>query len=80
MIKKKKAIYHLTIYQTSPDGKHLQEAKYWKQCDLHILICSFEGKKTVGKEENAGYQHFLLLPHCFRKAPLAGSSKLKIVC
>ena len=25
-------------------------------------------EKIVGKEENAGYQHFLLFPQCFQKA------------
>ena len=25
-------------------------------------------KNTVGKGENAGNQHFLLFPHCFKKA------------
>ena len=25
-------------------------------------------EKNVGKEENAGYQHFLLSPQCFQKA------------
>ena len=24
-------------------------------------------EKIVGKEENAGYQHFLLFPQCFQK-------------
>ena len=26
----------------------------------------------VGKEENAGYQHFLLFPQCFQKASFLG--------
>ena len=26
------------------------------------------GEDIVGKGENAGYQHFLLFPQCFRKA------------
>ena len=25
-------------------------------------------ENNLGKGENAGYQHFLLLPHCFQKA------------
>ena len=25
-------------------------------------------ENIVGKGENAGYQHFLLFPHCFQKA------------
>ena len=27
-------------------------------------------EKIVGREENAGYQHFLLFPQCFQKASL----------
>ena len=33
-------------------------------------------RNAVGKGENAGYQHFLLMPQCFQKAPSAGSLKL----
>ena len=32
----------------------------------------------VGKEENAGYQHFLLFPQCFQKSSLSGSLKVGI--
>ena len=34
---------------------------------------------TVGKEENAGNQHFLLFPQCFPKPSSVGSSKVRIV-
>ena len=33
----------------------------------------------VGKEENAGYQHFLLFPQCFKKHTFSGSLKVEIV-
>ena len=33
----------------------------------------------MGKGENAGYQHFLLFPHCFRKAPFSRMLKVGIV-
>ena len=33
----------------------------------------------VGKGENAGYQHFLLLPQCFEKASFPDMSKGVIV-
>ena len=33
----------------------------------------------VGEGENAGHQHFLLLPHSFQKASSPGSSKVIIV-
>ena len=37
-------------------------------------------EKIVEKGENAGYQHFLLFPQCFRKASfLGGSLKVGIV-
>ena len=36
-------------------------------------------ENIVGKEENAGYQHFLLFPQCFQKATLSGTFKVGIV-
>ena len=36
-------------------------------------------ENTVGKEENAGYQHFLVFPQCFQKAFSLGSLKVGIV-
>ena len=33
-------------------------------------------ENTLGKGENAGYQHFLLFPQCFQKPPSSGSLKL----
>ena len=35
-------------------------------------------ENIVGKEENAGYQHFLLFPHCFQKAFSSSASKVII--
>ena len=35
-------------------------------------------ENIVGKEENAGYQHFLLFPQCFQKAFNSGSLKVGI--
>ena len=32
------------------------------------MISVFNRVENVGKGENAGYQHFLLFPHCFQKA------------
>ena len=32
-------------------------------------------ENIVGKGENAGYQHFLLFPHCFQKFLLQGRKK-----
>ena len=36
-------------------------------------------EKIVGKGENAGYQHFLLFPHFFRKAFCSVSLKVVVV-
>ena len=36
-------------------------------------------ENTVGKGENAGYQHFLLFPQCFLKPFTLGSLKAGIV-
>ena len=37
-------------------------------------------ENTVGKGENAGYQHFLLFPQCFPKPSSLGSLKVRIMC
>ena len=36
-------------------------------------------ENIVGKEENAGNQHFLLFPQCFQKFSMSGSLKVGIV-
>ena len=36
-------------------------------------------ENMVGKGENAGYQHFLLFPQCFRKSSFSESFKVRIV-
>ena len=36
-------------------------------------------ENSVEKGENAGYQHFLLFPHCFHKPALSGLLKVRIV-
>ena len=33
-------------------------------------------ENIVGKEENAGHQHFLIFPQCFQKRSLSLSSKV----
>ena len=43
-----------------------------------IFVC-YREENIVGKEENAGYQHFLLFPQCFENAPFPESSKGVIV-
>ena len=36
-------------------------------------------ENIVGKEENAGYQHFLLFPQCFQKLSFSGLFKVGTV-
>ena len=36
-------------------------------------------ENIAGKEENAGYQHFLLFPQCFQKPSFSRSLKVGIV-
>ena len=36
-------------------------------------------ENSVGKGENADYQHFLLFPQCFQKTSSSGSLKVWIV-
>ena len=41
-----------------------------------MIISVFDSvENMVGKEENAGYQHFVLFPHCFEKASFPEASK-----
>ena len=47
---------------------------------FEMMISLFDRvENTVGKGENAGYQHFLLFPQCFPKPSLLGSLKVGIV-
>ena len=47
---------------------------------LKMMIFVFDRvENIVGKGENAGYQHFLLLPQCFQRAFYPGSLKVGIV-
>ena len=42
---------------------------------VEIMISVFDRMENiVGTEENAGYKHFLLFPHCFQKASFLRSS------
>ena len=42
---------------------------------MTISLCG-RLENTVGKEENAGYQHFLLFPQCFPSPSSLGSLKI----
>ena len=44
------------------------------------MVSAFGGdKNTMGKGENAGYQHFLLYPQGFSKQSILGILKVRIV-
>ena len=70
-------LYKTTILWTGPNSKQLQTTK------IHvakIMIFVFDRvENTVGKGENAGNQHFLLLQQSFQKASFSGSLKVGIV-
>ena len=69
----------------SPDDKILGLSKLKAFADdklniiqnIEVVFHSIEN--IVGKEENAGYQHFLLFPQCFQKAYSSSASKVVIV-
>ena len=45
-----------------------------------MIISVFDRvENIVGREENAGYQHFLIFPQCFQNASFPGASKGVIV-
>ena len=44
-----------------------------------LTVSSGWVENIVGKEESAGYQHFLLFPQCFQKATFSGSLEVGIV-
>ena len=46
----------------------------------NIKVVFHKIENIVGKEENAGYQHFLLFPQCFQKAFFSSSVSKVIKC
>ena len=61
----------LSLYQTT---KVLEQSKLKAFADDKLKVFKIARflldkiENIVGKEENAGYQHFLLFPQCFQKA------------
>ena len=45
----------------------------------NVKVAIHRKENIVGKEENAGYQHFLHFPQCFQKAFSSTASKVAIV-
>ena len=77
---------HLVWYNSLPNGKILDQSKLKAFTDDKLKPIKMEKtvqdmiENIVGKEENAGNQHFLLFPQYFQKAFSLGSLKIGIVC
>ena len=54
-------------------------AGYKSNFTQNIKVVFHRIENIVGKEENAGYQNFLLFPQCFQKAFSFSASKVVIV-
>ena len=73
------------IFYTKPNDTFLDETKSEAFLDdkskvAKMKISLFDRvENDVGKEENAGYQHFLLFPQFFPKSSSLGSLKVGIV-
>ena len=72
-------------FNSLPNSKFLEWSKLKAFADdklnitkMTISLCE-RVENTVGKEENADYQHFLLFPQCFPKPSSLGSLKVGIV-
>ena len=73
---------HLTLYKSNKnfDITKLKAFADDKSNIAKIKISLFDRvENTVGKGENAGYQHFLLFPQCFQKSCSLGSLEVEIV-
>ena len=68
------------------NNKTLNQSKFKTFADDKIIMTQklkfVLGKveNTVGKGENAGYQHFLLFPQCFQKFSFPGVLKVGTEC
>ena len=72
----------ITLYQTTKTlglskVKAFAENKLNVTQDIKVIFHRIEN--IVGKEENAGNQHFLLFPQCFQNAFSSSASKVVIV-
>ena len=74
IVAKKKEDLSLVSLNPLPDNKILGLPKFKAFADdksngnQNITVVFHRIENIVGKEENAGYQHFLLFPQCFQKA------------
>ena len=67
-----------------PDDKNFRLVQIESICRRQIKFYSIHLsyhriENIVGKEENAGNQHFLLFPQCFQNAFSSSASKVVIV-
>ena len=75
----------LHFFNSLPNDKILDPSNLKAFADdgvkvVQMTICvSDRVENIVGKEENAGYQHFLLFQQCFEKVSFPGSLKVGIV-
>ena len=75
------------VFKSLPNGKILDEAKFKAFAYDKIILTPKKKMKFVlgrvenilGKEENAGDQHFLLFPKCFQKLSFPEVLKVGIV-
>ena len=75
--------FSLTLYQTTKfcDMTKLKAFADKKLDVAKMTISLFDSlENTVGKRENAGYQHLLFVLQCFQKPSSFGSSKVGLVC
>ena len=72
----------LTLYQTTKFWT-VTKLKAFADDKLNVAKMASSlfdrAENTLGKGENAGYQHFLLFPLCFPKLSTSGSLKVGIV-
>ena len=72
----------LTVYQTTNFWSKLREFEFAdNKLDLIEKLKFVLGRveNVVGKGENAGFQHFLLFPQCFKYDSFTRSLKIRIV-
>ena len=73
---------HRQLINPLPDGKILGVPKLKAFADdklnvtLDIKVVFHRIENIVGKEQNAGNQHYLLFPQCFQKAFSSSASKV----
>ena len=73
------------VFNPLPNDKSLDVTKVKAFADNKLRVAKMtislfdRIENTVGKGENAGYQHFLLFPQCFPKSSSLGLLKVRIV-